>query len=494
MNKRIKNNFILCLFLICFLFIPFSLNNVQALKSVPKLPSSKYTYIDYTDTTIFDFLNQTDGFSEYLGKINNYMKESGKKYAIYARYEYKYPYRSHLYVYTLPDDNEEVYKFYSHIKPVSSKYDFILLESSAYSLYTMSTVYYGSLEKLYENLINGFEPTSSKNELFLAQKTNYNEKEILNASNITSNGESMSSIGYSSAFGILLYSNIDVTYAESTASTSENIPFYIKTSNGIFEMEYGDKLLPLFESETEVAPKLIINEKEHEEVNGKYASKTYEYSFDIFYKEKYKYYYSNNKTDWVEMNENLLVSKYEFNMILYFKVTDIEGNVVGTYFHEINDINTKITDETLDHSGVGFPDYGEQSSDEILDDDSTFSNILGWFVDLFEKRFGIIFQIKEIYDSWLSYDPFYDNSCHTVLSIDYINGGRQDLVWRPYCNMIPSMDLSPIGIKKEVQIIDVSWFWKYRDEYFFWVYLSLSTITLFKVVKNVKYALGGGSQ
>lgn len=240
-----------------------------------------------------------------------------------------------------------------------------------------------------------------------------------------------------------------------------------------------------------VVPKLVINEVEHELNDDEtYKSKTLEFSFDVFDNTKYSYKYSANKEEWHEFEAADLCVQFTTNSIIYFMVYDSNGNELKSYSYEINDINErKFGDPSLDISDSENPNFSDVNVNETLGDDSSLGSLFQWFYNNITNKFRIIIQAKEIYDSWTSYDPRYDNKCNTL-------GGRNEygvIVWsQDWCAPDLKFDLRLPGFETQsIPILDFSIVGRIR--YILWDYirLVLYIYTFFKCVKIISETFGG---
>lgn len=492
--------------------------NVHALE-LDNLPNSDYQYIDYTDTQIIDKINSVPGLNDTILEVKEYAEKNNMFYIIdfVSNNGLNGTFRIEFIFFKEKPTDVVLQSWYS-TDGRNPRWNLKIFKKSG-SLMTNLYLYNTSSSTVFGTGGTDFLKNKEIIKKFIDEKpscggaatpgfcqTDYNYQNFGEiSSNKTNNLLDFSKpANRSYTFSFPIYSNIDITLElkedidTSGWNNGYNLPlFYRVAEDGkYYQLVTGDKFTPFFNKTGEITikPKLQIKELKHDEFDGKYSSKTYEYSFDIYDKTKYRYYYSNDKVNFKEFTKNSLKVRYNMNMILYFKITDISGKEIVTYFHEINDITHKITDESLDHTGTGMPDYGDQSSDDPLDENSIVSDILGWFTDLFKKKLGIIFQIKEIYDSWLSYDTFYDYVCLVPDEMGSygVTTGDIDERFQTPCSRIPELDLTPLGIDRKIDIINFDVFMDYQDEYFFWLKLSLSMITFYKVIKNVRHAFGGG--
>lgn len=148
----------------------------------------------------------------------------------------------------------------------------------------------------------------------------------------------------------------------------------------------------------------------------------------------------------------------------------------------------KETGDSFDDTDIKLPT--DVYDDVEITEDSSYTSLIGNLFNFIKSKFPIFNQIGSIYNSF-KYNVDYDGDCN-VLGLDYVNGGGKRVVWRNYCNPIPPLNLKFLGINKEIDIIDFGILWKYRDDYFFWIKLSLACITFLKVYKNLKNGFGGG--
>lgn len=249
-------------------------------------------------------------------------------------------------------------------------------------------------------------------------------------------------------------------------------------------------------------PKLLVKEVEHELNDDKtYKSKTLEFSFNNFDLTKYRYYFSNDNVMFFDFSTNAVRIKFSENTTIYFKVTDLNDDILETYFYELNDIGvTKYLDESLDLTGKGIPSLSDSDYTDDLDEETeTVNGLLERFKKFFMGKFPIITQVQKIYEKWSAFNPIYNPDreilatvrCPRYGDVVYEPGGDPvwcDIVWSSnYRNKIPRLkiDFSFFKIDKEFEIVDMGVLLKHRDDYFKWIYLSLGTYTAFKVIDRV---------
>lgn len=166
----------------------------------------------------------------------------------------------------------------------------------------------------------------------------------------------------------------------------------------------------------------------------------------------YNYYFSTDNGQ--TFNEVIELSKlandirkknyyFDYDTTVILKITDKEGNFINSFPYKIE--FTKIS--------------GEANKE---------TNFLTNIVDIVLNKFSIFEQAYNIYNLYLNYD-FEDNKPN-----------------------IPKINLSFLGIEKEYEIFDFTFYDKYREMIFNYTKLSLALYTLFKLYKIVKGYFGGG--
>lgn len=189
-----------------------------------------------------------------------------------------------------------------------------------------------------------------------------------------------------------------------------------------------------------------------------YYLDTYLYNYDT---SKYKFYYSENGKDFYELLQNKYVANYNDvylktynpfiqmfslkftkNSYVYIKITDLEGNSLGTYTH--------------------FIDY-DKALEEL--DNSWFKPIKEFIDNNIFNKLPIIQQLIDIYNSF-----------------QYVEGKDEPPVF--------DFDLGFIGLGNVT--IKMDFFNEYRQTFFDYMKIFFSITTVFAVLTELKDVIGGG--
>lgn len=189
-----------------------------------------------------------------------------------------------------------------------------------------------------------------------------------------------------------------------------------------------------------------------------YFLDVYLYNYDT---SKYKFYYSENGKDFYELSTSKQVATYENvylktynpfvqmfslkftkNSYVYIKITDLEGNGIGTYTHYV--------------------DY-DKAVDDL--DDSWFKPIKKFVEDNIYNKLPVIEQLKDIYNSF-----------------QYVEGKDEPPVF--------NFDLSFINLGKIT--IKMDFFDEYRNTFFTYMKIFFSITTVYAVLNELKHVIGGG--
>ena len=175
------------------------------------------------------------------------------------------------------------------------------------------------------------------------------------------------------------------------------------------------------------------------------------------------------------------------------EIRTFEVENIGMYFDEdaqkyVEELNNyrNPTDDVVN-------DYVEKFKDEEWNEDSDDTNHSLNLFNYIKDRFPIIEQLYEIHGAW-KFDinnPKYLQTKYggcTTIGYVYEVGGEQVYSKKPYCNQIPRMSLKLGGVQilNNLEVVDTYWFWKYRDEAFFLIRLSLGSFTFFKLLQMIR--------
>lgn len=284
-----------------------------------------------------------------------------------------------------------------------------------------------------------------------------------------------------------------ITYDEAILLNSSHIgktPVEISINGKLVNDIYKSYLdvsvkFPLLESE-EISYEL--------DENNFYLSKTVKFYFSEFELEKYKYQYSLDLQKFYDLERNELIVNFKSNGKIYFKILDKEGQNLKEYTYEINDIGERtFGDPSLDISNSEFPNFGDVDKDITLEEESDIGSLIQWFYNNITNKFKIINQIKNIYDSWINWNPRYDSSiCYNV-------GPRLDanghLIFdEDFCIPDLSFELKLPGQteKREFKILDFRIVEPIRDIAFDWIRAIMYVYTFLKCVKILQRNFNGG--
>lgn len=275
----------------------------------------------------------------------------------------------------------------------------------------------------------------------------------------------------------------------------------VRSTNSGLDFYQNDKLLK--QGDTVVTgvnslikdPKLQFEEISYElNDDDTYKTKTIKFSFDIYDVSKYIYKYSFNNYDYSILEKNDLTILFKTNGSIYFKVFDLDNNELEKYLYTIKDINvTKFGDSTLDISDSKFPDFDSTvDKDVTLEEDSSVGSMIQWFYNNITNKFKLIIQIKNIYDSWTSWEPRYDkNICYNI-------GPRLDanghLIFSDdFCAPNITFDLKIPGteINEKIRILDFRVIEPLRETAFDYMKLFIYLYTFYKCVKILSDSFGG---
>lgn len=269
------------------------------------------------------------------------------------------------------------------------------------------------------------------------------------------------------------------------------------------ELKVGDKI----STYSSVMVPMLNNELLDFSVNDKdiYTKKVMRFSFSPYDPFKYHYYVSYDGVSYYEFPTEFLDLTFTANGKVFFKVANTDFEDVAFYSYEVNDIGkTSFLDPSLDVSDIDIPEYSDlENGSELPGEPINPLDFLQWFKNLYFGKFPIVKQVKEIYDKWSKYTPYSNNPdyewfgtarCADIGDVVYEEGGGPkfcDLYEIKYKNKIPRLkiNLSFLKINKEFEIVDMGVLLKYRNVYYPWIYLSLGTITLVKVISNSKRML-----
>lgn len=196
-------------------------------------------------------------------------------------------------------------------------------------------------------------------------------------------------------------------------------------------------------------------------LHGEYKEKEYYYEMSIYYynynSNLYNYYYSVDREKWTEINP-IDLSIYSSNSTnqtyynqykiyqdctFYLKIEDKNGNFINGFSYQVD--FTKKIEET-----------------------DKQDNFLTKIFDSAKQKFPIFDQMYNLYKTYLGME-FKDE--------------------KP---PIPKVNLSFLGINQEYEVIDYTFYDKYRDTAFDFVKLGLSIYTMLKLYRIVKSYFGGG--
>ena len=273
--------------------------------------------------------------------------------------------------------------------------------------------------------------------------------------------------------------------ADGYVFNNDDVMFYLDNNNDFLvntEYQTAEQLGPLT---------LTITLEDYELMGDYYSSLTYKLNFSKFDTSKYRYWYTfdaNNidsqitrlLANQITSNDTLLT--FEMNTTFYVIAKDNFNNTVLLISYEVNDIMNSRYDESLDvlDKHPDLPDKIDETTD--ITDDFSVANIVGWFRSLIDKRLPILSQISGVYNAF-KFDLSVDSDC---IEEDYDYTEEKGYIWRSYCNKIPELNLNGVlGINKSFEIIDVRFFWQYRETVFFWTKLTLGTYTFIKLLKIV---------
>lgn len=242
-------------------------------------------------------------------------------------------------------------------------------------------------------------------------------------------------------------------------------------------------------------PELESEEISYElDENNVYLSKTVKFYFSEFELEKYKYQYSLDLQKFYDLERNELIVDFNSNGKIYFKILDKEGQNSKEYAYEVNDIGERrFGDPSLDISDSEFPNFGDIDKDITLEEESDIGSLIQWFYNNITNKFKIINQIKNIYDSWINWNPRYDSSiCYNV-------GPRLDanghLIFdEDFCRPDLFFELKIPGQteKREFKILDFRIVESIRDIAFDWIRAIMYVYTFLKCVKILQRNFNGG--
>ena len=195
-----------------------------------------------------------------------------------------------------------------------------------------------------------------------------------------------------------------------------------------------------------------INDKNSESI---YKGKQVDTSFI----NKYNFQDVNSALRFTNKNSNSAYQKITFdNRLFSYTIQENSGQNVEIYNPNTNEnVNSNIVDSVITDYEI------EQASKDKT------SSIFMVPINAVRNKFPILEQAIDIYNLYSSYD-------YQEIKPDF-----------------PKISLSFMGIDKEFEIIDLSFYEQYRYLIFSYAKLTMALLTLLKVVKNVKNSFGGGN-
>ena len=156
--------------------------------------------------------------------------------------------------------------------------------------------------------------------------------------------------------------------------------------------------------------------------------------YDIYYK-KGNSEFELDTSNFKNVSYLIYEKKMRFieDIMIIFKIVDKQGNYINSFSYQIN------------------------YSDKIKE-----NNLFLKLVQPVKDKFPIFEQMVNIYDLYSSYE------------------------FTEEVPNLPKIDTSFIGVEKQYEIIDLSFYSQYRELIFNYIKLSVGLYTLFKVIKNVK--------